>query len=120
MPTIDLQIATRRLAGGAYLAEAIGSAEVSALGSNADPAAELLRRKLTGFFSEEELAATLTLHRRRLAGKIHIGETEVRVTAPRRSTAWEQPVRIHVHFVHWQEREDLCVAYVPQFQVMVF
>jgi ATP-dependent Clp protease ATP-binding subunit ClpC len=120
VPTIEFIIVNRPLAAGSCLAEAVGTFELSAMGPDADGAREVLRRKLKEFFSEEELAGTLGLHRRRVAGPVEAGRIEVRLSAPGRSSAWREKVAVPVDFVRWMEREDLHVAYAPQFQVMVF
>src|SRR5687768_5160028 len=105
MPSFEFITVTRLLGPDVYLAEAAGSPELSAIGADADSAQRVLRTKLKAFFNDEDLAEALTLFRRRVTTSVQTSKVDVKITAPGRTKAWEDPVMVPVHYVWWKERE---------------
>ena len=60
MPSFEFITVTRVLASEIYLAEVLGTPELSAIGSDPDSAEKILRAKLKEFFSDDTLAETLS------------------------------------------------------------
>src|SRR5687767_11601402 len=120
MPSFEFIAVTRLLAPDLCLAEAAGTPELSGIGADADSAQRVLRTKLKAFFSDEDLAETLTLFRRRVTTSVQTGKVDVKISAPGRTRAWEDPVIVPVHYVWWQEREDLFVAFSLWLRVTIF
>jgi hypothetical protein len=94
VPAIEFILLSRVVHPGLHLVEAAGTAELSAIGPDAAAADELLRKKLKDFFSDEELAGALGMHRRRMAGPFTVGRIDVRLDAPRRAKAWQEALRV--------------------------
>ncbi|HEX7859566.1 MAG TPA: AAA family ATPase [Verrucomicrobiae bacterium] len=120
MPSFEFITVTRVIGEDIFLAEAAGTPELSGIGADADSAQRVLRTKLKAFFSDEDLAEALTLFRRRVTSAVQTSEVDVKISAPGRTRAWEDPVIVPVHYVWWQEREDLFVAFSPWLRVTVF
>lgn len=119
MPKLKFITATRSLPGAA-IAEAVGTFELSAIGADASGARALLSQKLKEFFADHDIVSSLALHRRLLADSATVGRTVVRLASPPRSPAWREAAEIPVDYVQWAERDDLFVAYAPQFQITAF
>lgn len=117
--SFHLQCLTRVLGDDVELSEAIALPEVAGLEDPSLPGRPTLSAKARTLLADTDLSPTVSLHRRRVAGKVEIDMVEMSFSPPKRSPEWVQPVLLTVHFARWSEG-DRHQAYVPALGAHVF
>jgi ATP-dependent Clp protease ATP-binding subunit ClpC len=110
---------TRLLEEELRLVEVIGMPEVSMLGANERKCRAGLQQKAKQILEDVEFSPLLSLHRRRIGGKVEVDEFEVTLDPPRHRPEWEEPLVLKLHYVRWLEGTQH-LAWVPSLGVMVF
>ena len=118
--TYTVRIVTCELEHGWGLAEAIGFPEISVLEATPRKRLEALRAKAKAVLEDPDLTPMVALHRRCLAAPLTLDVVTIEVAPPARSPAWQEPVRLPIHFVGWTEDGKLHQAQVPVLGLRVF
>jgi ATP-dependent Clp protease ATP-binding subunit ClpA len=115
----QLPIAVRVLGEAVELAEALGFPELSALDDAERKWRSCLQAKVRATLEDHTLTPAISLHRRRIVSEVKLDSVELTFEPPKRSPAWEEPVRLCLQFVHWTE-DELHHALVPVLGLHVF
>ena len=115
-----LTTVVRVLPGEVELAEALGFPEISALGDSEAAWRAVLQAKAKQVLEAGDAGSALSLHRRQFAAEPVILEVEIPIEAPKRTPAWQEPVRLRLPVVRWVEEDELHRAYVPALGILVF
>jgi len=121
MPNEVFQLKTisRVLAEGVELAEALALPEISALAESEARWRRALVAKAKVILEDSVLTPAFFIGRRRIGSEVELGRIELLLEPPRRSPAWQQPLRLPLAYARWQEGE-LHHAYIPALGIMVF
>jgi hypothetical protein len=97
----NLITVARVFAGEIELAEALGFAEISALGETERQWQTVLQAKSKALLEDSNLSPALSLHRRRLIVQPELSEIGISLHPPTRSPAWQEPVSLRPASSAW-------------------
>src|SRR5688572_15785701 len=117
--TFQLTTATRTLASGSELSEAVGFPEVSALDDAEKKWRASLAAKVKGILEEPGAISRHLLHCRRIAAEVAVDTVEITFEPVKRSPDWQEPVTLRLDYVRWEE-DGLWHGYVPGLGVHAF
>jgi ATP-dependent Clp protease ATP-binding subunit ClpC len=110
---------TRLLEEEMRLVEVIGMPEVSVLAPNERKSHAGIQAKAKEILEDLDLSPLLSLHRRRIGGKVEVDEFEVTIDPPRHRPEWEEAATLRLQYVRWTEGTHH-LAWVPPVGVLVF
>src|SRR5256885_13828719 len=115
----QLHAVARVLEEDVQLAEALGFPEISALDDADRKWRASLQAKARAMLDDQSLTPAISLHRRKIVGPVELDSVELTFEPPKRSPAWEEPVRLRLHFARWIE-DELHHAFVPVLGLHIF
>lgn len=99
-----------------HFGEALFFPEVTRIETNSDT---LLKTLETNAAVLTEATPLLYLHRRVLPEKYETGRVTVELPAPKKTLAWESPLKLSLKFISWARGERHVIAYVPALGIEV-
>lgn len=116
---VHLRTVSRILSDGGVLMEAVGIPEVAVLDASEEPCRAALGARARAVLEDPEASPAVRFHRRRGSAELVPESVEMQFEPPRRSPEWQEPVRLTVHYVRWEE-DGLHHALIPALAVRVF
>lgn len=112
----NLLTITQTFENDLHFGEALFFPEVTRIETNADTLVKTLE---TNAAVLAEATPLLYLHRRILPEKYETGRVTVELPAPKKTLAWESPLKLSLRFITWARGERHTVGYVPALGIEV-